>query len=121
MYKMAVLPVSLFLKGACMIRETGTCRRSAACPLPLQGKAVSRPSENAETFCLIRRNVLSHSPKCFLLKPETFLKKPEAFFSFPAEEDEGEGKKPSDGLCGGLQTLGLNRAVVAAELCGRCG
>ncbi len=59
MYKMAVLPVSLFLKGACMIRETGTCRRSAACPLPLQGKAVSRPSENAETFCLIRRNVFS--------------------------------------------------------------
>ena len=59
MYKMAVLPVSLFLKGACMIRETGTCRRSAAYPLPLQGKAVSRPSENAETFCLIRRNVFS--------------------------------------------------------------
>jgi len=62
---------------------------------------------------------LSHSPKCFLLKPETFLKKPEAFFSFPAEEDEGEGKKPSDDLCGGLQTLGLNRAVVGAGLCGR--
>jgi hypothetical protein len=64
---------------------------------------------------------LSHSPKCFLLKPETFLKKPEAFFSFPAEEDEGEGKKPSDGLYGSVQTLGLNRAVVGAESCGRWG
>ena len=52
-------------------------------------------------------------------KPETFLKKPEAFFSFPAEEDEGEGKKPSDDLCVGLQTLGLNRAVVEAGSCGR--
>ena len=113
MYKMAVLPVSLFLKGVCMIRETGTCRRSAVCPLPSQGKAVSRPSENAETFCSFA--------EMFSLKARNVFKKARSLFSFPAEEDEGEGKKPSDGLYGSVQTLGLNRAVVAAELCGRWG
>ena len=29
-------------------------------------------------------------------------------------------KKPSDSLYGSVQTLGLNRAVVEAESCGRC-
>ena len=57
----------------------------------------------------------------FSLKARNVFKKARSLFSFPAEEDEGEGKKPSDDLCGGLQTLGLNRAVVAAELCGRWG
>jgi len=57
----------------------------------------------------------------FSLKARNVFKKARSLFSFPAEEDEGEGKKPSDGLYGSVQTLGLNRAVVAAELCGRWG
>jgi len=57
----------------------------------------------------------------FSLKARNVFKKARSLFSFPAEEDEGEGKKPSDDLYGGLQTLGLNRAVVGAGLCGRWG
>ena len=57
----------------------------------------------------------------FSLKARNVFKKARSLFSFPAEEDEGEGKKPSDGLYGSVQTLWLNRAVVAAELCGRWG
>jgi len=57
----------------------------------------------------------------FSLKARNVFKKARSLFSFPAEEDEGEGKKPSDGLYGSVQTLGLNRAVVGAESCGRWG
>ena len=57
----------------------------------------------------------------FSLKARNVFKKARSLFSFPAEEDEGMEKKPSDGLYGSVQTFGLNRAVVGAELCGRWG
>ena len=55
----------------------------------------------------------------FSLKARNVFKKARSLFSFPAEEDEGMEKKPSDSLYGSVQTLGLNRAVVEAGSCGR--
>ena len=57
----------------------------------------------------------------FSLKARNVFKKARSLFSFPAEEDEGMEKKPSDSLYGSVQTLGLNRAVVGVESCGRWG